>query len=323
MKPSFHARLLNGPFEDPGLYIRLLRQGRALLFDPGFTSNLSVRDVLKLSDIFVSHAHVDHFIGFDNILRLHLMREGPLRLYGPEGFIGHMEGKLRSYTWNLIEDYPLVIEVSEINEDKVIKAVFKAGNSFQKEDMGTARFDGILVKESFFEVSAAVLSHKIPCLAFCIEEEYHINIDKAKLNGLNLPVGPWLGEFKEAIRKNKCDSVFNIAGKLLAYAELKDIANITKGQKLSYVADILGSDENIGKAVDFVKGSDVLYIEAYFLNRDRDRAAQRFHLTAKQAGEIAREAGVGRLEVFHFSPRYIDNPEEVVKEAEEEFKRAG
>ena len=322
MKPSFHARLLNGPFEDPGLYVRLLREGRALLFDLGFTTGLSARDTLKVNTIFVSHAHIDHFIGFESILRLHLKRERPLRLFGPEGFLKCVEGKLRGYAWNLVGDYPLVIEASEVNDKEIIKAVFRAENSFSKENSGSVAYkDGVLIKDSFFKVSTAVLDHQIPCLAFCLEEDYHINIDKAKLNDLGLPVGPWLGELKDAIRRSMTDSVFRINDKEFSFDELKDIAGITKGQKLSYVVDVLGSEDNIRKIAELVKGSDVLYIEACFLHKDRERAKERFHLTAKEAGTIAREAGAGKLVVFHFSPKYTDNPEEIIKEAEEEFRR--
>jgi ribonuclease Z len=320
MKPSFHAKLLNGPFEDPCLYVRLLRESRALLFDIGFTVKLSPRDILKTSDIFVSHTHVDHFIGFDNILRVSLKKESPLRLYGPGGFIDRIEGKLKGYTWNLIGEYPLIIEVTEINEKTIKRAVFKAENSFKRENMDTMPFDGILLKDSFFSISTAVLDHQIPCLSFSLEEDYHINIDKAKLKKLNLPVGPWLNKLKNAIRENDLNTTIIIGDKEFTFAELKGIANITEGQKLSYVADIIGSEGNIKKVVELVKGSDVLYIEAYFLDKDKGRAEQRYHLTAKQAGKIAREAGVKKLEVFHFSPKYIDAPEELVKEAEEEFK---
>lgn len=321
MKPSFHTRLLNGPFDDPGLYVRLLREGKALLFDIGFTVNLSPRDILKTSDIFVSHTHVDHFIGFDNILRISLKKNSPLRLYGPEGFIDCIEGKLKSYTWNLIGDYPLIIEVSEVNEKNIKKAIFKADNSFKREDLGTVAFSGVLLKDSFLRVSTAVLDHQIPCLAFSIEEDYHINIDKEKLERLNLPVGPWLGSLKKAIRENTLNNSITIGDREFTFTELKDIASITRGQKISYVVDVLGSEENIRKIVNIIKGSDILYIEAYFLDKDRDRAKERYHLTAKEAGRIAREAGVGKLELFHFSPKYTDAPEELVQEAEEEFRK--
>jgi ribonuclease Z len=319
MKPSFHARLINDRFEDPGLYVRVLREGRALMFDLGFTTSLSARDVLKTTDIFVSHTHIDHFIGFDSVLRVSLKKETPLRLYGPEGFIDRVEGKLKSYTWNLIGEYPLELHVSEVRSDSVKRAVFRAEDSFRREETGSLPFQGTLLENSFFRVSAAIVDHQIPCLAFCIEEDYHINIDKDKLNRMGLPVGPWLKELKTAIRENMVDLIFTIGGRKFTLLELKDIANITRGQKISYVVDALGSEENIMKIVQLAKGSDVLFIETYFLDEDKERAKDRHHLTAREAGRIAREAGVGRLEVLHFSPRYMDEPERLLKEAEEEF----
>lgn len=321
MKPSFHAKFLNRPFEDPMLYVRLLREGRALLFDAGFTSGLSARDILKITDIFVSHAHIDHFIGFDSILRLHLRREGSLKLYGPEGFINRVKGKLSSYTWNLAGDYPLVVEAYEVDNDLLRKTIFKANNSFMPEDSESVPFNGILLENSFFRIKGAVFDHRIPCLAFSLEEDYHINIDNAKLKAFNFPVGPWLGAFKKAIREKKTESVFTIEGKRWNFSEIEEIASITKGQKLTYITDMLGSEENIEKAVGLARNSDVLYIETYFLDKDNDRAKERFHLTAKEAGRIAREAGVKRMEACHFSPKYMDNPDELVREAEEEFKK--
>lgn len=321
MKPSFHAKLLNNPFEDPVLYVRLLREGRAMLFDSGFTAGLSARDILKITDIFVSHAHIDHFIGFDSILRLHLRREGSLKLYGPEGFINCVKGKLSSYTWNLTGDCPLVIEAYEVNNDLLRKTVFKAKNSFRLEDSGSVPFRGVLLESSFFRVKGSVFDHRIPCLAFSLEEDFHVNIDKVKLRALDLPVGPWLSELKKSIREKGTEKVFTIDGKKWNYSELEEIANITRGQKLSYVVDMLGSEENIKKAVGLARDSDILYIETYFLNKDKERARERFHLTAKEAGRIAREAGARRMETFHFSPKYMDNPDDLIREAEEEFKK--
>lgn len=321
MKPSFHTRLINSVFEDPGLYIRVLREGCALMFDLGFTTSLSARDILKTTDIFVSHTHIDHFIGFDNVLRVCLKKEKPLRLYGPRGFIECIKGKLKSYTWNLIGDYPLVLQIAEIDYPSIKKATFKAENSFKAENMELLPFDTVLLATSFYKVSTAILDHQIPCLAFSLEEDYHINIDKDKLNRMNLPVGPWLQELKTAIREELPDQTFIINDRTFNLAELRDIANITKGQKITYVVDALGSDENMTKIIQLATGSDVLYIETYFLDNDKDRARDRYHLTSKEAGRIAREAGVSRLEAIHFSPRYTDAPEELTKEAEEEFKK--
>ena len=320
MKPSFHTRLINGPFEDPGLYIRLLWEGRALMFDLGHTNSLSNRDILKITDIFVSHTHVDHFIGFDNVLRISLKKEGPLRFYGPEGFIDHVEGKLSGYTWNLTKDYPLIIDVYEVTEGYIEHAVFKAGNRFRREPMGKRPSNGILLQDSFCKVSVKILDHQIPCLAFSLEEECHININKEMLTNMGLPVGSWLSELKEAVRGNKFDAVIAVEGRDLMFSDLREVVDISHGQKLSYVVDSLGSDENIKKTVELVKGSDLLYIETYFLESDKEKARERYHLTAREAGRIAREAGVGRMEPLHFSKRYSDDPEALFLEAEEEFR---
>ncbi len=320
MKCSFHIRQLNGPFDDPGLYVRLIREGRALMFDLGFTTSLTPRDILKISDIFVSHTHVDHFIGFDTILRISLRKETPLRLYGPRGFIDCVEGKLRSYTWNIIEDYPLEIHVSEVDGPVIRKAVFSAANSFRCMNRGSEPFNGILLKESFFSVMSTVLDHQIPCLAFSLEEDFHINIDKSRLVNMNLPVGPWLGDLKRAIREKRTNSKFSIEKEVYAYPDVHDVARITRGQKISYVVDAVGNKDNMDKIISLVRGSDVLYIETFFLDEDRDRACERYHLTAKEAGIIAREAGVRRFEALHFSSKYMKISERLLEEAEREFK---
>jgi ribonuclease Z len=321
MKPSFHARAVNGPFDDPCVYVRILREGRALMFDLGFTASLSSRDIMKTNAVFVSHMHVDHFIGFDSILRVLLKRENPLKLYGPKGFIDSVEGKLRGYTWNLTEDYPLVMEVAEIEEGRVNNAIFRADNEFKRQDQGSEQFQGILMRDAYYFVSAAILDHQIPCLAFSLGEEYHINIDKARLKDMDLAVGPWLGDFKTAIRENQTDKTFTMSERTFSLSDLNGIATKERGQKVSYVVDAVGSDDNIETIVNFVRGADVLYIEAYFLDRDKMRAKDRYHLTAREAGMIAREAGVGRMELIHYSPRYMDNPEELIREAREEFER--
>ena len=105
MKPSFYPRLINDPFLDPGLYIPFLYEKRAIMFDIGELNTLTPRDLLKVSHVFVTHTHMDHFIGFDRLLRIFLGRDKELHLFGPSGFFEHIEGKLRGYTWNLVEEY--------------------------------------------------------------------------------------------------------------------------------------------------------------------------------------------------------------------------
>lgn len=321
MKPTFHARPVNGPFEDPCIYIKILRERKALLFDLGYIDRLDPGNILKITDVFVTHMHMDHFTGFDTLLRNILRRDSPLRIFGPENITYCVEGKLRGYTWNLIKDYPLKIEVFEIKNSYISQAGFYAENAFEKTILLENRFDGTLIKEPLFKVKGLVLSHQIPVMAYSIEEDFHININKAMLEAKELPVGPWLSSLKTAIREKMPDeTTFEIADKRLNLSELKEISTITKGQKISYVMDISPADENIEKIIPFVRDSDILFCEAYFLEKDKDRAYERHHLTAAIAGKIAREANVGNLEIMHFSPKYRHCADELYLEAMKEFK---
>jgi ribonuclease Z len=288
MKPTFHHRPVNGPYEDPALYVRLLRQRRAFLFDAGDISSLSQGDIQKLTDVFVTHTHIDHFIGFDLILRSLLRRERPLR--------------------NLIQEYPLTLDVCAVHDDAVRHTRYQAGNEFRREEMGALPFDGVILREEGITVRAVRLHHDIPCLGFSLEEDYHMNIDKAALEGMGLSVGPWLGTLKSHIRENRPDgTVLPASGRDHSLGELRHLVMITRGQKVSYVMDCAPDDENTARIKELVAGSDTLYSEAYFLHDDIEWARKRNHLTARIVGEIAREAGVQHLVPLHFSPRYLES----------------
>lgn len=320
MKTEFHHRLVNGPNGDPCLYIRIFMEKRAVLFDLGNISGLAPSDLQKVTEVFVTHTHIDHFIGFDTILRALLRREQPVSFYGPESIIECIEGKLRGYTWNLIRDYPLKIEAFGVNKNSLRHASFYAENSFERLDREEISFDGVIRIGPAFRVKTAVLSHGVPCLGFSLEEDFHINIDKEALGRAGLPVGPWLNRFKTMLRERVSrDSVINVDSRELQISGLMDIVRIAKGQKLSYITDISPDEDNIRLAVELAKNSDTLYCEAFFLNEDMGRAVERRHLTAGLAGKIARQAGVASLFLMHFSPRYKDRSADLQAEAMSEF----
>jgi len=320
MKPTFIHNLVNGPFEDPTLFVRIVREKRAFLFDIGNISKLQPGDLQKITDVFITHTHIDHFIGFDTLVRAILRRDTPLRVYGPPNITDCIEGKLRGYTWNLIKEYPIKIDVCCVNDNKKIISSFHAENNFQRTGKSISTFDGILLKEPLFTIRAIQLDHQIPCLAFSIDEEFHINIDKASLKSKGLSVGPWLADLKNAIRERRPGNTqFVVSRKRYSLKELQDVVKITKGQKISYVTDVSMNNSNIKKIIEFVRNSDTLYCEAYFLDEDRDRALERFHLTAKITGMIAREAQVNHLVAMHFSPKYRAYRETPGDEAMREF----
>jgi ribonuclease Z len=83
---------------------------------------------------------------------------------------------------------------------------------------------------------------------------------------------------------------------------------------LAYLTDFADLPGNRAAAIALARGADILFIEAPFAAADAAIALDRRHLTTQAAGEIAREAGVRRIEPFHFSPRYLGQEERLLAE---------
>jgi len=332
MRPRFHPRLINGPFDDPGLYIPLLFQHRAIIFDLGDIISLSAKSLLKISHAFVTHTHMDHFIGFDRLLRTLLGREKTLALFGPEGFIKNVEGKLAAYAWNLVGNfnYPLNLEITEVNSQSTVYQRYCCRDSFIPANKSVEQpFNGILYEEPGFTVTAAILDHGIPCLGLAIKEHFHVNILKDGLIKLGLEPGPWLANFKQALYsrsdpETKLELRFGPGEKARHFrlGELSaKIALITPGQKIAYITDVAYNQSNVERIIGLVEGSDHLFIEAAFMNTHRDIAAEKNHLTAGQAGMLAAMAGAKQFSVFHFSPRYTGEEQPLREEARRAYER--
>lgn len=326
MKPLLHAELINSPFEDPALLVEILWEHRALLFDMGEIGSFRPAKLLKISHAFVSHTHIDHFIGFDTLVRLMLNREKALKVFGPPGFLANVQGKLAGYTWNLTEGYPFSVIAAEVHPERTISQTFRSRHRFLPEEKKEGPFTGILEEDSQLKISAAHLDHFIPSLAFALEERFHINVHKERLSERGLSLGPWLKELKDALWRGEsggfCLKVPLEGGgeKEFSLDDLKETVTLTRGQKIAYVADCRFTEENSRRIMQLAGGADLFFCEAGFLERDRDRAEERGHLTAGQAGELARKAGVKKLQIFHFSPKYEKEAEEMFREAEEAFQ---
>lgn len=326
MPALFQPRLVNGPFEDPGLFIPLQFERRAILFDLGDLSRLPPRDLLKISHVFVTHTHMDHFIGFDQLLRCILGREKDLFLYGPTGFIGNVEGKLAGYSWDLVDRFTcrLELHLTEVLSDRLLRRSYSCGDGFAACDPIVAHsFNGRLHAEPAAEVTAALLQHSVPCLGLALAERFHVNIVKTGLEALGLHPGPWLTRFKHTLYAGTDpDAEFEIEPgekgaerKFGLKTLVEKIARITPGQKITYITDVGDSSANREAIVKLARDSDHLFIEAAFLHRERDRAAATHHLTARQAGELAALARARHFTLFHFSPRYEGRETEFVQEA--------
>src|ERR1041384_3096017 len=179
MRPLMHPQLVNGRTGDPAVYVETLFEGRTLLLDLGDLSALPARKILRLEQAFVSHTHIDHFVGFDRMLRLLVGREKTVRLYGPRGFVDRVQHKLSAYEWNLVAGYEneLTFEVVEVISPELARtARFRLRSAFAREDLGTTRLaDGIVHQEAAFSVATAILTHRdTASLGFAISEAVHV-----------------------------------------------------------------------------------------------------------------------------------------------------
>jgi ribonuclease Z len=332
MKSTFHPKLINPPLEDPALFIPFFFEKRALLFDMGDLHRLPAKDILKLTHGFVTHTHMDHFAGFDTILRAFLGRQKLFHVFGPPDFLQNIEGKLAGYTWNLVQNYShgFSLKATEVYPTYSLSRVYHCKNNFKPSEAPTeAPFDGTLLAEPAFSVHAVHLDHKVQCLGLSLQERFHINIRKETLERLELPVGPWLREFKQALYEQRdpegdYEVIWKEDGKevkrTFRLGDLTDeITHLSAGQKICYIVDVVYSPENAEKIIDFSQNADHLFIEAAFLDAELDVALDKYHLTAKQAGILAAKAGVKQFTVFHFSPRYAHTAHLLQQEADQAF----
>jgi ribonuclease Z len=334
MRPSFLPRLVNGPFADPGLFVPFAYENRALLFDLGDLHGFSPRDLLKVSHVFITHTHMDHFQGFDQMLRLFLGREKTVHLFGPEGFIQQVAAHLSGYSWNLVDKFANHFEIvaTQVGKTSTVTERFPCRNGFQPSgNLREKPFSGKLLEENAVAVSGIILDHGIPCLGFSLQEPFHVNIRKDALASLGLSTGPWLHSFKQALfqgvnRDN--EFVVPVAGgaetdRRFRLGPLADeIARITPGQKITYIADVAFTDANVEKIIPFAAHSDQLFIEAAFLSEHRRIAMEKKHLTARQAGRLAGNAGVRQYVLFHHSPRYEGAQDRFHREARQAYDAA-
>ena len=184
---------------------------------------------------------------------------------------------------------------------------------------------GVLCDEPTHRLSAAILEHGMPCLAFALQEAAHVNVWKNRLLERGLPVGPWLRSLKDAVVERRADDhLIQIdesatSDHFVPLGSLRDVLTVAAGQKIAYVTDTADTPANRAAIVALVQNADIIFIEAAFSHADAPLARERAHLTTTAAGEIAREANVRRVEPFHFSQRYAGEEARMLAEVTAAF----
>lgn len=247
---------------------------RFFLIDCGEATQIQLRKFKlkfqRINHIFISHLHGDHYLGLLGLLSsMHLLgRTVEIHLYCP----------------------------AELQE--IIEVQFKHSQSYINYQIiyhpHQYLHNDLIFEDERVEVRTIVLNHRIPCCGFVFKEKpLMANISKEIIHQYGLSIDQIL-----AIKKGA--DLVSDSGTVITNAQL--VVSMQAPRSYVYCSDT-SYDERI---IEYIKGANLLYHEATFLDEMSARAKETYHTTALQAGTMAKKAGVQQLMIGHYSARYKD-----------------
>ena len=265
------------------------RDGRVVLFDCGEGTQLQlVRAGLgrgRLDAVCITHLHGDHLYGLPGLITtLALLgRTSPLTLVGPE----ELQAVLAAMPGARAADLPF--EIRHVG----LAAGFE---------------HAVVYEDEHVSVEARPIEHRVFCAGFRYTEKArpgHVDGDAARAAGLSARA------HFEALRRGEPAVLAD--GTRVPPDGL--VGPERPGASVAYVLDSMPCANGVALA----QGADLLVHEATFGDERAERAAEVGHSTARQAAEVARDAGARRLLITHFSARYAGDVSALVAQAREVF----
>ncbi len=236
----------------------------------------------RLNQILITHGHLDHILGLAGLLSTYMRWEAieTLDIYGGRFALDRIHSLLFDIVlWGAKP--PIPIELHEI----------KPGKFFEAND---------------FSITAFPVSHRgSDNFGYLFEEHSRRAFLPEKAAALNIPPGPARRELVAGNPIKLPD------GRTIDPEEV--LGPLTPGTRLAHVGDA-GETANL---IEHIRGVDALIIEATYLEEEVDMAEEFAHLTARQAAELAKSAGVNKLILTHISRRYREK--DVLAEASAVF----
>lgn len=316
--------LINGMTGDPGLYAFFVQTGEAVLFDLGSLDNIPHKMLLKVRTICVSHTHIDHFIGFDRLLRVNIPHFRELEFCGPKGLAENIQGKLKGYLWNLVEKDQLRFRVHEIYRDGSVQSFFITNaNNFAIEPCASPQPAARLVasrplpeKPACFvtnlsdtsRIEAVALDHGTDSIAYLCQAPLRFSVKLTELERLQLTPGPWIKELQAAVADARYDETITVVGRTFKVSDLaSEVLTYTAPRTLGYVTDIAYNKDNLERLATLMSDVETLVCEANFRHAEQAEATKKKHLTTREVALIAKRVRADKTRLFHMSKVYKDD----------------
>lgn len=256
-----------------------------MMIDCGEGAQLEMRRMhlkfSRLNHIFISHLHGDHCFGLLGLISTMALqgKGGTLTVHiFKEG--AELFGRMLDF---FCRERPFELKFNIIDTRKAV-----------------------IYEDDAITVTSFPVNHRVPCVGFLFREkpkQRHINADACKQDDVPQHAMNSLRLGKDYVTPQ---------GVVIPNTELTTDAD----PSISYA---FCSDTKYSKRViNAVQGVDWIYHEATYGDENLKNAVKRYHSTARHAAVVAREAGVRRLIIGHYSNRYMDETV-LLRQAQEEF----
>ena len=261
------------------------REGETLMFDCGEGTQRQMMRYgvsFALEDIFFTHMHADHLLGVIGLIRTMALqgRVERLRLWAPRG----AARMLRRVEGLGFERATFPVEVHEIDAGQRLERNGYALVGFPVEHGGSASLGYAIVEE---------------------ERKGRFNPDLAR--ELGIPEGPMWGQIHRGQPVHLPDG------------RVVEPSVLVGPKRPGRTVVITGDTRPCAATIDAARDADLLIHEATFGDEEAERAVETGHSTAREAATVARDAGVKRLLLTHFSARYSRDAQELEREARSVF----
>jgi ribonuclease Z len=221
-----------------------------------------------LRAIFISHLHGDHYFGLFGLLgTMHLQgRTQALTIIGPPG-------------------------LDEVLTTQARVSGMQLGFTMEFTPVDTETH-AVVYEDEQLTVSSLPMRHRIPCAGYLFSEKPR----RANLLKEKLPAGLQPQQLARLAQGEDLAPDDQQPG--LRHADVAGPAPAPR--RYAFFSDTLYTPA----LAELIRGADLLYHEATFLEEMRERAAQTHHSTARQAAQLAQAAEVKHLLLGHFSSRY-------------------